>query len=689
MEKKKESTTKKKTITKKTNNKKTIKKTTTRKNTKKKSKAFTLIELLAVIIILGILMIIAIPSVTTYISDSRKSAYIDTAKNIVGGARNLVNEGKLGMYNTDTTYYLPAKMIKTETGDLKSPYGEFTEAYVAVTFDGKGYDYYWTSTDTTEQGIYLTSVDKLDNDRVVAGVKEINTDVAICNKEKIVIFNSDGTIKEQKEADDCIDKNFYYEVEPNREITGTLIGNDDDVFTTFGYRVARHGLESITFLNHINVPDNAIASWDASVEQNGSIMAWYTNENNNLYYELYVGQEGGVIAPKDCSYLFDFTVEVSKIDLTYFDTRYVENMDKMFYRAGRDNPDFKIIGLSNLNTKNVKSMSRMFYEASEKANFDYDISKWNVSKVEDMSLMFYYTGVYSSTFRLGDIGRWNVSNVKTFYSFFASAGRNATTWTIGDLSRWNISNATNLYGMFSDAGSTATSWNIGDLSNWNVSNATNIAFMFYHSGLSSNSFNLGNLGRWDVSKVEDMSSLFNTAGKNATNWYVGDLTNWDVSKVTKMGFLFYYAGYNANSWSVGNLSNWDVSNVTDMSGMFAYSGYKAENWNIGELTNWDTTKVTNMYRMFFATGNLAGNWNSIGSLKIYASDIRSMFSQCTQPKVTLKLYSNPSSYSQVFLNSATKEGSYIIIDYSSNVTVVNALLRTIIYTSNVTIGNKI
>ena len=44
-------------------------------------------------------MIIAIPSVTTYISNSRKSFYIDTAKNIIGGARNLVNEGKLEMYD--------------------------------------------------------------------------------------------------------------------------------------------------------------------------------------------------------------------------------------------------------------------------------------------------------------------------------------------------------------------------------------------------------------------------------------------------------------------------------------------------------------------------------------------------------------------------------------------------------------
>ena len=57
----------------------------------KNKKGFTLIELLAVIIILGILMIIAIPSVTKYISDSRKSSYVDTAKEIIAGARNAVN----------------------------------------------------------------------------------------------------------------------------------------------------------------------------------------------------------------------------------------------------------------------------------------------------------------------------------------------------------------------------------------------------------------------------------------------------------------------------------------------------------------------------------------------------------------------------------------------------------------------
>jgi len=102
----------------------------------KKKNGFTLIELLAVIIILGILMIIAIPSVTSYINNSRKSAYVDTAKEIISGARNKVNEGKLEMYDTGTTYYIPYDYIGTENG-AKSPYGDFVYAYVGVIYDGK------------------------------------------------------------------------------------------------------------------------------------------------------------------------------------------------------------------------------------------------------------------------------------------------------------------------------------------------------------------------------------------------------------------------------------------------------------------------------------------------------------------------------------------------------------------------
>ena len=203
MEKKKESKTKvepkKKAATNKKNTlkkSKTVKNTNNKKSKTKQKRAFTLIELLAVIIILGILMIIAIPSVTTYISDSRKNSYIDTAKNIIGATRNLVNSGKLKMYDPSITYYVPISCIKTENG-AKTPYGEFSEAYVGVVFDGNGYDYYWISNDTSGQGVKdITPLKDLNEEKIVSGIT--NTEIiekvsktGVNSREKILLLNDD------------------------------------------------------------------------------------------------------------------------------------------------------------------------------------------------------------------------------------------------------------------------------------------------------------------------------------------------------------------------------------------------------------------------------------------------------------------------------------------------------------------
>ncbi len=197
----------KKKVAKKTNTtpkKKTVKKVTTKKRVtrtkKNKKKAFTLIELLAVIIILGVLMVIAIPAVTSYIQNSRKSSYVATAHNVVAGARTKVNDGTLSMHDKDTTYYLPYLLFKGEK-EWKSPYGDFEEAYVVVTFNGNGYDYYWTSRDTTNTGIYLTYNDLLDNDKIASDMTALNTNIGVGNRTKIVVYDENGSEEESKPAD--------------------------------------------------------------------------------------------------------------------------------------------------------------------------------------------------------------------------------------------------------------------------------------------------------------------------------------------------------------------------------------------------------------------------------------------------------------------------------------------------------
>ena len=46
-------------------------------------KGFTLIEVMAVLVILGVVLLIAVPSVSTYIVNSRKSNYYTTANSYV------------------------------------------------------------------------------------------------------------------------------------------------------------------------------------------------------------------------------------------------------------------------------------------------------------------------------------------------------------------------------------------------------------------------------------------------------------------------------------------------------------------------------------------------------------------------------------------------------------------------------
>lgn len=90
----------------------------------KNKKAFTLIELLAVIVVLGIIMLIAVTSVSGVLEKARKDAYIATAKSYVDAVRRKVlSEGidlpaTIGGY---TTVYLSSGMV--EKGGLTSPYG--------------------------------------------------------------------------------------------------------------------------------------------------------------------------------------------------------------------------------------------------------------------------------------------------------------------------------------------------------------------------------------------------------------------------------------------------------------------------------------------------------------------------------------------------------------------------------------
>lgn len=136
-------------------------------------KGFTLIELLAVIIILGVLMLIAIPSVTEYISNSRKSAYLDTAVSYITSVRNKVNQGDSFKFYDPYTYYLvkvghdkTQSCVSLEKGGASPFNNDWEFAYVAVRYDGNSYTYGFMAKDGSGQTIRLLNEDKLVKEEV-------------------------------------------------------------------------------------------------------------------------------------------------------------------------------------------------------------------------------------------------------------------------------------------------------------------------------------------------------------------------------------------------------------------------------------------------------------------------------------------------------------------------------------------
>lgn len=161
------------------------------KGEKMNKKGFTLIEILAVIIILGVMMLIAVPAVSEYISDSREKNYVKVAKGYIDSARAMITNRDLKASNKDYTYYIPIECINTDQ-DGTSPYGEWIDAYVVITYDGKHYNYYWTSVDTSRIGFNLTANDDLDQELLAREMPDSLPMIGIGNREKVKKLDKDN-----------------------------------------------------------------------------------------------------------------------------------------------------------------------------------------------------------------------------------------------------------------------------------------------------------------------------------------------------------------------------------------------------------------------------------------------------------------------------------------------------------------
>jgi len=113
---------------------------------KNNKKGFTLIEILAVIIIMGVLMLLVVPAVTKYIHKSKMDVYTGDLQSMITSVKNEVISGDKEFYedfDSDYEYLVvPLVCIDLEKGsNKKSTFGEYLPQYSFVLVEGNDIGY--------------------------------------------------------------------------------------------------------------------------------------------------------------------------------------------------------------------------------------------------------------------------------------------------------------------------------------------------------------------------------------------------------------------------------------------------------------------------------------------------------------------------------------------------------------------
>ncbi len=415
---------------------------------KKNINAFTLVELLAVIVILAVILVIAVPQVLDVIDSAKVGSLESTAKIIADAAEKKYAEYlALGKDTSSINCNEVSKLNSEDYGTCTISFDSNGKATVTIKgkengkFDG-------LSCSGTRNNMICGDIPPLPvinctfDGELVEGAEYVNGQYTYRYKQEYggddwytTGINGWGVTLTDKESTEDISSEVctYINEKPIVSMSGMFANSNATLVDLSSFNTS-----NVTNMSGMFYGTGIVTKlYDRDLNYNVDNFNLISNLNNNLNnYKI--------------MQLYTLATTNGILDLSNFDTSSVTDMSGMFAYSAATSLD-----LSSFDTKNVTNMSGMFaYSAAT----SLDLSSFDTSNVTNMSGMFAYSAATSL-----DLSSFDTKNVTNMCSMFSWSDATSI-----DLSNFDTSNVTSVDGMFCGAACVDTI----DISHFDLSKAS-------------------------------------------------------------------------------------------------------------------------------------------------------------------------------------------------------------------------
>lgn len=400
-------------------------------------------ELLAVVLILALLLLIAIPFIMRLIESSRRNLFVSEVKKIY----NVAKETWVYDSSDDTIERIYSKCSKEECPhQLDLIIRDNMEYFVKLSDSGKVIELY------ASDGIYQFGYKgknlrskEIKDPQVIAGLDEDDIIVITCGDANTAGDTSNVPI-------------------PPRSIRlmSQYVRNKDDNYLRTN--IKRKDIETVIFTNNISGhTPNGVDCFDVSEASNKSVIAWVTDVDSDGFYEVTIGCDKGVFATYG-QMAFAEMINLEEIKgMKHYHTNTTDLFNEMF----RNCKKLKSIDLRYMDTTYASTMGSMFKGCTSLTSLD--LSRFTTDRVTQMQYMFDdCTNLKSIKFGSGFV----TSKVNNMRDMFAGCKNLESV----DLSMFDTKNVTSMQNMFYNCRKLETI----DLSSFSFGKITSIYRTFYN-----------------------------------------------------------------------------------------------------------------------------------------------------------------------------------------------------------------